>query len=237
MNNQLLTKKDIEFNNLNFWYSYILGSYRGYDDQKELNLDDAVREVVDTEKYVPSFMVWYNEFFPEEKADRDGLFENPKVIAENLTDDMRFAIEFHLSETTFYLNSKYIGNQGGHFEAWFLTLKELMAFDKYAMLFLLLLPMTGVEENERELAETLVSEKIKSISMFAEQSDYLAKCIVNGLIVDKPFYTIQDVGIVSDTNHSVRNIIKYPRYQDDVIELNRALEAFVEKIMNNKNLK
>jgi len=228
MDSQLLTKKDIEFDNLNFWYYYIFG-FRGSDHQKELNLSDAIRDVVDIDKYVPTFKDWYNEFCPSDKADRDGLFENPKVIAGRLTEEIRFAIEFHLWETTFYLNTIYIGNLGGHFEAWFLTLKELMAFDKYEMLFLLLLPMTGVEETERELAESLVSEKLKSISMFAEQSDYIAKCIVNGLIVDNPFYTIQDIGIVSDTNHSVRNITKYPRYKEDVIELNKALETFVGK--------
>ena len=228
MNNQLLTKSDIEFDNLYFWDYYIM-FFRGSDDQKELNLDDAIRDVVDIEKYVPSFEEWYDEFCPEEKADRDGLFENPKVVAGRLTESIKFAIEFHLSETTFYLNNIYIGNLGGHFEAWFLTLKELIAFDKYEKLFLLFLPMTGVEENERELAESLVSEKLKSISMYAEQSDYIAKCIVNGLIVDNAFYTIQNVGIVSDTNHSVRNITKYPRYKDDVSELNKALETLVEK--------
>ena len=229
MSNQLLTKKDISFDNLNFWYYYVF-CFRGSDDQKELNLDDAIRDVVvDIEKYVPSFSDWYNEFYPKEKADSDGLFENPKIIAGTLTEDIRFAIEFHLWETTFYINNIYIGNLGGHFEAWFLTFKELMAFDKYEMLFLLFLPMTGVEENERELAEALVSEKLKSISMYAEQSNYIAKCIVNGLIVNKPFDTIPDIGIVSDTNHSVRNIIKYPRYKDDVVELNKALENFVEK--------
>jgi len=230
IDNQLLTKKDIEFTNLNFWEYYIFFSYRGFDDEKELNLDDAIREVVDIEKYISSPEEWYDEFCPEEDADEDGLFENPKAIAGRLTDDISFAIEFHLSETTYFLNSKYIGNQGGNFEAWFLTLKELIAFDKYEKLFLLLLPMTGVEESERELAETLVSERLKSISMFAEHSDYIAKCIVNGLIVDKPFYTMPAVGIVSDTNHSVRNITKYPRYKDDVIELNKALEAFVENV-------
>ena len=228
MNSQLLTKNDIEFDNLNFWHYYIM-PFRGSDDQKELNLDDAIRDVIDIKKYVPSFKEWCNEFCPKEKADSDGLFENPKVIAGTLTENIKFAIEFHLWETTFYINNLYIGNLGGHFEAWFLTLKELMVFDKYEKLFLLFLPMTGVEENERELAESLVSEKLKSISMYAEQSDYIAKCIVNGLIVDKPFYTIQDVGIVSDTNHSVRNIIKYPRYKDSVLELNKALESFVEK--------
>ncbi|KAF2509110.1 Imm19 family immunity protein [Flavobacterium foetidum] len=226
MDSRILTKKDIGLDNLNFLYYYILG-FRGYDDQKELNLDDAINEVVDVKTYIASFDNWYEEFLPESEADDEGLFENPKTIAGKLTDEIGFAIEFHLSETTFYLNSKYIGNLGGHFEAWFLTLKELIAFDKYEMLFLLLLPMTGIEESEREFAESLVSEKLKSISMFSKQSDYIAKFIVNGLIVDKPFYTNQDIGIVNDTNHSVRNITKYPRYKDDVIELNKALETFV----------
>lgn len=229
MNSQLLTKKDIEFDNLNFWCFYILYCFRGYDDQKELNLDDAIREAVDIDKYVPSFNDWCNEFFPKEKADRDGLFENPKTIEGKLTDDMSFAIEFHLFEITYYLNDIYIGNMGGNFEAWFLTLKELIAFDEYEMLFLLLLPMAGVEKNERELAESLISKKLKQIAMFAEQSDYIAKCIVNGLMVDNPFYTIQNIGTVSNTNHSVRNITKYPRYKEDVLELNKALKAFVEK--------
>ncbi|MEN7550006.1 Imm19 family immunity protein [Rapidithrix thailandica] len=170
MNNQLLTKKDIEFDNLNFWHFYISYCFRGFDEQKELNIDEAIREVVDIEKHIPFFKDWYDEFC----SDEVGTVENPKVIAGKLTEDISFAIEFHSSETTFFLNSKYIGNQGGHFEAWFLTLKELISFDKYEKLFLLLLPMTGVEENKRELAESLVSKKLKSISMFAKQSDYIA---------------------------------------------------------------
>ena len=143
MDNQLLTKNNIGFDNLNFWYDYISG-FRGSDDEKELNFFEIIEEMVD-EKFITSFGYWYKEFYPKEKADNDGLFENPKVIAGRLTDNINFTIELHLSETTFYLNSKYIGNLGGNFEAWFLTLKELIAFDKYEMLFLLLLPMTGVE--------------------------------------------------------------------------------------------
>ena len=227
MNNQLLTKKDIEYSNLNFWYYYIFW-FRGFDDEKELNLDDAILEVVDVKKYTPSFKNWYNDNFPKENADRDGLFENPKTIAGKLGDDMSFAIELHLSEIIFYLNNIYIGNLGGHFEAWFLTLKELLAFNKYEKLFMLLLPMTGIEESEREYAESLVSENLKHISMFAEQADYIAKCIVNGLIIEEPFYNEPNVGIVCNANHSVRNITKYPRYKEDVIELNETLKSFIE---------
>jgi len=148
MSEQLLTKQDISYDNLNFWFYYIL-SFRGYDDIKELNLDDAISEVVDIEKFVPTFDNWYSNFFPEDKADDEGYFENPKTIAGKLNHNMRFAIELHLSETTYYLDRIYIGELSGHFKAWFLTLKELLAFDNYDFLFLLLLPMTGVEECER----------------------------------------------------------------------------------------
>ncbi|NDV68287.1 Imm19 family immunity protein [Dysgonomonas sp. 25] len=231
MNNQLLTKKDIEYSNLNFWYYYIFG-FRGFDDKKELNLDDAIREVVDIKKHTPDFKSWYKDNFPKEKADKDGLFESPRTIAGKLTENMSFAIEFHLSEITFYINTIYVGNLGGHFEAWFLTFKELIAFNKYEKLFMLLLPMTGIEESEREYAESLVSENLKQISMFAEHADYIAKCIVNGLIIEEPFYNESNIGIVCNTNHSVRNITKYPHYKEDVIELNEALKSFVENSNN-----
>lgn len=228
MKNQLLTKKDIEFDNLNFWYLYISYVFRGFDDEKELNLDEAINELIDARRHIPFFEDWYKEFCPKNKADENGIFENPKRIAGKLTDDLSFAIEFHSSETTFFLNSKYIGNQGGHFEAWFLTLNELMALDKYEKLFLLFLPMVGVEESNVESVKSLVSEKLESISLFSEHSDYIAKCIVNGLIIDKPFHSIENIGTVNEENHSVRNIIKYSRYKKDVIELNKALKAFVE---------
>ena len=95
MNSQLLTKKDIEFDNLNFWYFYIF-RFRGCDHQKELNLPDAIKKVVDIKKYITSFKDWYEKILPKEDADNEGYFENPKVIAGNLTNEMRFAIEFHL---------------------------------------------------------------------------------------------------------------------------------------------
>lgn len=86
--------------------------------------------------------------------------------------------------------------------------------------------MVGVEESNRESVKSLLSQKLKSISLFTEHSDYIAKCIVNGLIMNKPFHSIENIGTVNEENHSVRNIIKYSRYKEDVVELNKALKAF-----------
>lgn len=88
--------------------------------------------------------------------------------------------------------------------------------------------MTAVEENEREYAEKLISENLRQIAMYEPQAEYIAKCIVNGLIVEEPFYPEPDIGIVCNANHSVRNVTKYPHYKEDVVELNKALQIFVD---------
>ncbi|MFP3814024.1 Imm19 family immunity protein, partial [Bacillus sp. SIMBA_005] len=56
-------------------------------------------------------------------------------------------------------------------------------------------------------------------------SEYLADCILNGLVVEEGFQNIDGVGIINNQNHSVRNIVAYPRYKDDVIELNKVLAS------------
>lgn len=140
---------------------------------------------------------------------------------------MSFAIEFHQSQTVYYLNGIYIGNQGGHFEAWFLTLEELLAFDRYDYLFLLLLPMVGLTESERGKVQILVAERLAKIPIFVNKKEYIAKCIVNGLIIDSDWLQVENVGITSTQNHCVRNISKYPSDKDDIIKLNQALKDFV----------
>lgn len=225
-NDWLLTTENIGYDNLNFWYFHIL-SFRGFDDIRGLNLDEAIKEMVDAKKSLPSFDTWYEAFLPEDEADGDGFLENPKTVIVSLKGGMDLAVEFHLYETVFYLNDYYIGNLGGHFEAWFLTLKELLAFDEFEVLFLLLLPMAGIEEMERKYAETLVSEKLKSISIFSEHAEYLARCIVNGLVIEGTFSDTPGIGITSETLHCVRNVAWYPENTESVLELNKALASFV----------
>jgi len=222
-----LTKEDIAYTNHNFWWYYII-TYRGFDDEKELNLDDVIQSLVDAEKVVPNFVPWYSAFCPKDDADDDGRFEHPNFISGDLG-GISFAIEFHSWQTVFYINDIYIGNQGGHFEVWFLTVQELLAFDKYDDLFLLLLPMVGVEEHEREQMERLVCEKLKAIVMFAGHEAYIAKCITNGLMMEGSFAQMEGVGITSGQNHCVRNVEKYPQYKDGVVVLNTALRDFLGK--------
>lgn len=150
-----------------------------------------------------------------------------KFIGGRLNDKMTFHIEFQEDEILYFLNDIYIGNLGGHFEAWFLTLDELVKFAKYDSLFLLLLPMTGIEKKQVETAKKLITEHLLVIPKFEKEAKYIAECIINGLLIEGYFY-IHEVGIANNQNHSIRNIEKYPRYRDDIMELNLALKKFIE---------
>lgn len=92
------------------------------------------------------------------------------------------------------------------------------------MLFLLLLPITAIEKKQYSIAKKLIVDHLVTIPLFDKHANYIAECILEGLIINDDFATIDGVGIVNSQNHSVRNIEKYPRYTNDVTNLNLALE-------------
>lgn len=57
----LLPKQDILYSNANFWWFYILSS-RGFDEEQELNLDEAISEVIERDKVVPDFIIGTENF-------------------------------------------------------------------------------------------------------------------------------------------------------------------------------
>ncbi len=205
-------------NNPHFWYMY-LKWFRGFDDKNEINLDEAM-EVINIDQN--------QSYRYEEDFFSDINNENIKFIDEKLNDNISVYIEFRENEIVFFLNEIYIGNLGGHFEAWSLTWEELLAFEKYPLLFLLLLPMVGVEQAQVEGAKEFVAKHLKTIPSFEKEASYIAYCIVNGLVIDVPFFDKTNIGIANQQNHSVRNIEKYPHHQDNMIALNIALSEFVK---------
>lgn len=211
-----ITIEQIEQNTF-FWYMYIKW-FRGFDAENELNIDEAL-EVIDIDEN--EFNKWQEEFY------QDISNENASFISGSLNEGMSFHIEFQEFEIVFFLNETYIGNLGGHFEAWFLTWDELLHFEKHQMLFLLLLPITGIEKHQIEDAKSRISQHLKTVPKFERDAPYLANCITNGLIVEDGYSNHKDIGTVNSQNHSVRNVEKYPRYTNEVKQLNIALNKFV----------
>ncbi|KQB40005.1 Imm19 family immunity protein [Flavobacterium aquidurense] len=214
MNNEIAIEEIRE--NTFFWKFYLCW-FRGFDDKEEINIDEAV-EVIETNEI--DFYNWERLFFNHESID-----ENPRYITANLTDNLNFAVEFQEYEINFFLNDIYIGNLGGHFEAWFFTCDELLAFEKHPIFFLLLLPMTGIQENQKSFLKPIITKHLESIPKFESHSEYIANCILNGLIMESQFQETDGIGLTNNENHSVRNVIKYPRYLEDVKELNNILQS------------
>lgn len=214
-----ITKEDLT-NNPFFWYAYICW-FRGYDDKNEMNIDEVL-EVIDIDR--EELYNWEQEFFPENESENDIRF-----IRGELDNNISFHIEFQKYEVVFFINDIYIGKLGGHFEAWFLTWEELIAFKKDDYLFLLLLPMTGVEVHQAKEALEVITNQLQKIPKFEAKAGYIADCILNGLKTNGQFFEQEGVGIVNKKNHSVRNIETYPRYTEDVIKLNDMLKKRLDK--------
>ncbi|MFC0780210.1 Imm19 family immunity protein [Flavobacterium sp. HJSW_4] len=201
-------------NNTFFWKYYFCWS-RGYDEKEEINIDEAIEvvEINETEAYE-----WERVFFNYEDIE-----ENPRYISNKVNDDLNVVVEFAEYEINFFLNDIYFGNLGGHFEAWFFTLEELLSFEKYPNLFLLFLPMTGISEDQKAILKPVIIKHLNAIPKFEERSDYIADCLLNGLIMQSPFQEIEGIGLTNNENHSVRNITDYPRYKEEVLALNKIL--------------
>lgn len=196
-----------------FWNLYMCW-FRGYDKINELNMDEALEVIGINNNEIDT---WHNKLFNDDN-------KNAKAIGGILHHDLSFDIQFRESEIVYFLNDIYIGNLGGHFEAWFLTLDELIKLDKFNLLFLLLLPITAIEKKQYSIAKKLIVDHLVTIPLFDKHANYIAECILECLIINDDFATIDGVGIVNSQNHSVRNIEKYPRYTNDVTNLNLALE-------------
>ena len=213
MNTQI-TIEEIK-NNTFFWKYYFCWS-RGYDEKEEINIDEIL-EVVETNE--TEAYEWERIFFNYEDIE-----DNPRQVAGRINDNLNFAVEFAEYEINFFLNDIYIGNLGGHFEAWFFTLEELLSFEKYPNLFLLFLPMTGISEDQKAILKPIVIKHLNTIPKFDPHSNYIADCLLNGLIMQSSFNEIEGVGLINNENHSVRNVTGYPRYLEDVVELNKILK-------------
>lgn len=204
-----------ELNENTFFWKYYFCWSRGYDQKEEINIDEVLEvvEINETEAYE-----WETGFF-----NYDDIEENPRYVAGKINDNLNFAVEFAEYEINFFLNDIYLGNLGGHFEAWFFTLQELLAFEKYPNLFLLFLPMTGITEDQKVILKPLIIKHLILIPKFETHVAYIADCILNGLIMESSFEETPEIGLTNNQNHSIRNITAYPRYKEDVIALNKIL--------------
>lgn len=204
------SKEELSFTNHDFWWFQLVFSYPyASDHELEMNFDEVMEDsgyAITTRFSARSFEI-------------------------AITGALKLEIEFLEEEISYYLNGFNIGNISGHSNIAFLTWNELQRLsNNNQVLFLLLLPVTGIEEQEREAILPFIAEHLKEIGIKDEHKAQFANCLVNGLVVaDDNFETLSDVGITSNSKHSLRNYNRYEQYQDaqdcqqGLIRLNKLL--------------
>lgn len=157
-NHQQVAEQEISFCNVHFWHWFLL-LFRGFDEEKELNLDEAIQEAVGLDPYNKELAAWYQSFL---------LSENNSIrnYQYSISADIWVDIQFAQEQINYYLNDLYIGNLGGHFEAWFFTLEEFLSFQLNDQHFLLLLAMLGVEPQQTLDAKIQISKRLNNIQTF-----------------------------------------------------------------------
>ena len=216
--NQNILASEISFDQAHFWHWFIR-TMRGFDEQKELNLDEAIQEITGLDLYSTQISEWTESFLPTHLNLQGRNYH--LVITPNLYIDIQFTHE----EMNYYLNDLYIGNIGGHFEAWFFSFKELQRLQLTDLDFLLLLPMLAVEQNQSKVVIELIAQCLSNIKSFQGHEDYIASCVVNGLTIKDDFYLDESVGVCNQQNHSIRNLQQHLDDREHIQKLNELLNT------------
>ena len=76
-------------------------------------------------------------------------------------------------------------------------------------------------EKEKDTALFEIVQRLQQIPLFKEHSEYIGKCILNGLLVSNS--DIQEnskIGTICTSNHSYRNALIYNDEKQEIKELN-----------------
>ena len=78
-----------------------------------------------------------------------------------------------------------------------------------------------IREKEKEIARQEIVQRLQQIPLFKGHSEYIAKCILNGLLVpNSEIQEIPEIGTICTSNHSYRNALIYDDEKQEIKELN-----------------
>ncbi|MDE6674222.1 MAG: immunity protein 19, partial [Acetatifactor sp.] len=113
----------------------------------------------------------------------DGYLDNPTTLEEELLPDKILKIEFHPGDTLYFINDEQIGSTGPHHELQTIPyekVEQLLSLKKGRQLFLLLLPLAFIEEEEIQSVRGKITEQMRNY--FSEDlCESVSGCIVAGL--------------------------------------------------------
>lgn len=166
---------------LNFWINYFGCSYpNSYDESNDISVSELMEELYTEEvgKWWEQFTGYYEGVFDES----DGYLDNPTTL-EELLPDKNLKIEFHPGDILYFINDEQIGSTGPHWELRTIAYKEvekLLSLKNGRQLFLLLLPLAFIGEEDIQSVREKITEQMKNY--FSENlCERVSGCIVAGL--------------------------------------------------------
>lgn len=212
----VISEKEYSFSNALFWNVMLHHHIRAFDEERDANFDEVwdeelVPTLLDEKKY-KKYWCWLSQI-DLKTSENQGEIENPRTLTLPIGSDIVLTIEFHPCCTYYFLNDTLIGEVSGNFHLKYLTYSELMRITKEIygdVLFHLLLPLSAIKEKEKDTALFEIVQRLQQIPLFKEHSEYIGKCILNGLLVSNS--DIQEnskIGTICTSNHSYRNALIY----------------------------
>lgn len=177
-----LTLQDLAFSNQKFWTGFLATSFpNAWDEASDLSLTELLEE------HQLADCAWWDHFtgyYEGILEESDGYLEEPQTFLYELTPVDSLKIEFHPGDTLYFVNDRQIACTGPHSEIQIFPFADLLEYAKGKgddLIFLLLLPLTSLTEEESPTATGWVQALLREIipSRFVER---IADCIVSGLM-------------------------------------------------------
>lgn len=161
---KMLTLDDLNFSNQKFWTGFIATSFpTALDESSDMSLTEIIEEnsLADC-KWWDDFTGYYEGILEE----TDGYLEEPQTFVCNLTPSDSLKIEFHPGDTVYFINNKEIACTGPHYQIQIFSFADLVEYVQNGQddrIFLLLLPLVSIKEEDAEQAEKMIQSVFNKI--------------------------------------------------------------------------
>lgn len=177
-----LAFNDLDFSNKEFWRGFITTSFpTALDEESDMSLTEIIEENnLANHKWWDDFTGYYDGILDE----TDGYLDDPKMFLCNLTPTEVLKVEFHPSDTVYFINNKEIACTGAHYHIHIFSFPELLEYAKSKsnyQILLLLLPLTYIKKEDAKDAAKIIQKVLNKFfsPTFIEQ---ITNSIVCGLI-------------------------------------------------------
>ena len=171
--------QEITFDNRDFWLGFMATSFpTALEEETDMSLTELMIEAgLSDTSWWDNFTKYYDGIFEES----DGYVDEPETLICKLVPNQILKIEFHPGDNVYYVNNKQIACTGGHYHIQIIPFQDLLKTTKDKQLFLLLLPLAIIDNQDKDQALQIISNALQKIFDQSLCSQYAA-CIVNGLM-------------------------------------------------------